>query len=227
MLPPVVAIEGIDGAGKATQAHLLAEAATRFGQLPYIFSFPDYNTPSGKLIAAYLRGEVTGDPRLVASMYSLNRLEKISAIRSIISKPDAVVIFDRYASSNIHHVAHFVDRGMGSEEEVQEFIDHVEYDLCKAVRIPGPYNILLDVPESYAQKQVADKAERAYTQGMKADIHEGDANHLSSANAIFRATAQRKSWKVVTCVSMSHVEGMVMRTPAAISKEIVDHLLSI
>ena len=227
MLPPVVAIEGIDGAGKATQARLLAEAATRFGQLPYIFSFPDYNTPSGKLIAAYLRGEVTGDPRLVASMYSLNRLEKISAIRSIISKPFTVVIFDRYASSNIHHAAHFVDRGMGSEEEVQEFINHVEYDLCKAVRIPGPYNILLDVPESYAQKQVADKAARAYTQGMLADIHEADAHHLSSTNNIFRTTAKAKSWKTVNCVEENALGEVAMRTAESISEEIITHLISL
>jgi dTMP kinase len=230
MLPPVIAIEGIDGAGKATQARLLADACGRFGQRGVVFSFPDYETPTGKLIAAYLRGEVKGDPRLLASMYSLNRLEKLAAIQAALADPDTVVIFDRYTASNIHHVAHFVDQGLGTASEIQSFIDHVEFSACKAVRIPGQCNILLDVPEAYAQKQVADKAARAYTRGMLADIHEADARHLSSTNDIFRATAKAKSWKTVNCVEVKVVgslQGVVMRTAESISEEIIAHLISL
>lgn len=48
----IVCLEGIDAAGKATQAKRLAE---RLGAA--LYSFPDYDSPTGRLIGQHLRQE--------------------------------------------------------------------------------------------------------------------------------------------------------------------------
>lgn len=64
-----IAIEGIDGAGKATQTKLLAERLNAT-----TFSFPDYETPYGKLIKKKLYGAWEAESRTAA--------EQITALES-------------------------------------------------------------------------------------------------------------------------------------------------
>src|SRR2546428_11746825 len=53
----LIVIEGIDGAGKRTQADLLARAFQQRG-VPFVrFSFPRYESSFGRLIARFLNGE--------------------------------------------------------------------------------------------------------------------------------------------------------------------------
>ena len=66
----LVVLEGIDGAGKATQMKLLAQYLRKSGHVVTTFSFPRYSTPLGKLIHEYLHGNhgdvAKVDPFLVA-----------------------------------------------------------------------------------------------------------------------------------------------------------------
>jgi dTMP kinase len=55
----MIAIEGIDAAGKATQSRMLVERLQQLGHGATLLSFPWYESPLGKLIRRLLRNEVT------------------------------------------------------------------------------------------------------------------------------------------------------------------------
>ncbi len=52
----IIAIEGVDQAGKKTQSEMLARALCREGRDVVTFEFPDYSTPVGKVIRERLGG---------------------------------------------------------------------------------------------------------------------------------------------------------------------------
>src|SRR5215469_9471256 len=105
----LVAIEGIDGAGKKTQAELLKEQATNAGLHAEVLSFPRYGqTLFAKSVASYLNGEFgdlsTVPPQFAALLYAGDRFESSAKIRQLITSCD-LVIFDRYVASNLAHQA--------------------------------------------------------------------------------------------------------------------------
>ena len=58
MMGKLIAIEGLDGAGKATQSKLLVEWMNREYGETKLYSFPRYETSTGVEIGRYLRGEL-------------------------------------------------------------------------------------------------------------------------------------------------------------------------
>src|ERR1700742_1765878 len=96
----LVAFEGIDASGKATQSQLLAAklGSTRI-------SFPDYNTPSGRIIKAHLSGHSYTMPSMYddwvfQALMTVNRAEKFSLIQKLRASGKPIV-FDRYWASAI------------------------------------------------------------------------------------------------------------------------------
>jgi len=53
----IIAIEGLDQAGKKTQTEMLVKALRRSKIKTAVFSFPDYSTTIGKEIKRYLYGK--------------------------------------------------------------------------------------------------------------------------------------------------------------------------
>lgn len=54
----LIVLEGLDAAGKATQARLLAERFQSYMMTAFVFSFPRYATTVGKAILRHLKGEI-------------------------------------------------------------------------------------------------------------------------------------------------------------------------
>src|SRR5690348_753674 len=103
----IVAIEGADGAGKATTAARLCEALNAVGRSATVIAFPRYGeTVGGITIGRFLAGElaVPVTPRAAAVLYALDRLEWRDAILAAQAAHD-VVIFDRYIASNMAYQA--------------------------------------------------------------------------------------------------------------------------
>ena len=55
-MPMLIAIEGLDQSGKATQAQLLRDQLRQGGTRARLVSFPDYGTSIGEEIARALQG---------------------------------------------------------------------------------------------------------------------------------------------------------------------------
>lgn len=63
-------------------------------------SFPDYQSPIGKEINSFLRGEVNFPPQVRHMLFAANRWEKVSLITSY-KEENRIIIVNRYTESNI------------------------------------------------------------------------------------------------------------------------------
>lgn len=189
----LIALEGIDGTGKGTQARLLAESLEQRGQKVALFSFPAYRqTFAGKLIGTYLDGGL-GDPRfidsrLTAAIYALDRFEMREQLKAALAAGHTVIC-DRYVGSNLaHQVARALPRRRG---QVRAFIEELEFGVFG---LPRPnLTLLLDMPVSLAQKRVLRKTARQYTH-KQLDANEADLRHLKGALFEYRLQARAPSW---------------------------------
>lgn len=93
----IVVFEGIDKAGKTTQAKLLEK---KLGSKCVRIDFPDYSTPVGKEIKQFLDGKRNYPDEVKMMLLSANRWEKKGEIEKMVSK-GTTVIMNRYYQSNL------------------------------------------------------------------------------------------------------------------------------
>lgn len=93
----IIVIEGIDKAGKTTQANLLLK---KFKSKCVKFDFPDYTTPIGKEIKQFLDGRRDYSDQVKMMLLSANRWEKKTEIERVIAK-GTTIIMNRYYQSNL------------------------------------------------------------------------------------------------------------------------------
>lgn len=210
-----LAIEGIDGSGKGTQAGRLCQRLKEAGKSVALFSFPRYSeTLFGKLVGEFLNGKYGTleqvHPQLVSLLFAGDRFESRGLIQKALETND-VVVCDRYVPSN---VAHQASKRTGSERtELTRRILQIEYDIFG---LPRPdLVLLLDMPADKAQELVAKKAARAYTTQV-ADIQEADKNYLVGVRDVYLELARSEpNWQLV-----SGCQNQSLRTLDEISAEI-------
>jgi dTMP kinase len=93
----IIVFEGIDKAGKTTQAKLLEK---KLGSKCARIDFPDYSTPVGKEIKQFLDGKRNYPDEVKMMLLSANRWEKKGEIEKMVSK-GTTVIMNRYYQSNL------------------------------------------------------------------------------------------------------------------------------
>lgn len=96
----IIAVEGVDQAGKGTQSRMLADELQRDGIETTLFSFPDYETPAGSRIRECLSRSGIMDFELVHTLLAENRREKLPRIKEAL-REGRVLIMDRYCESNL------------------------------------------------------------------------------------------------------------------------------
>ncbi|OJD13368.1 thymidylate kinase [Emergomyces pasteurianus Ep9510] len=94
----LIAVEGLDRAGKSTQCAILQKALQEEGHGVKYRRFPDRTTEIGKLINAYLVGNVHLDDHSIHLLFSANRWEAATEIQQDISNGITVIV-DRYSYS--------------------------------------------------------------------------------------------------------------------------------
>ena len=217
----LVAIEGADGAGKATTARTLAEAVVASGRTATVIAFPQYgNTVGGVTIGHFLAGElpVPVTPHAAAVLYALDRFEWRDTILEAAASHD-VVIFDRYIASNMAYQGAKLPEGEALA--IMEWIAALE---TGQFGLPLPtLSIYLDTPWEMARAMILQKAQRSYTD-RSYDEHEADAALQLRVRNNYEAMAAAGllgQWAVVRASS----DG-VMRPPADIAAEILGLLAS-
>ena len=98
--PMLIAIEGLDQSGKATQAQLLRDQLRQDGTRARLVSFPDYGTSIGEEIARALQGEREYGPEVMQLLYIANRYERKADLERWLDGGLAVVC-DRYVASSV------------------------------------------------------------------------------------------------------------------------------
>jgi dTMP kinase len=210
----LIAIEGIDGSGKHTQARLLEHSLQGLGQQVYSTGFPQYESWFGTMVGKFLNGDFgtleSVDPHFTALLYAGDRFEAKSQLESALNE-GKIVLVDRYIGSNL---AHQVAREKPEKRaEFLRWIEHLEYSIYG---LPRESLILyLRVPPSQAQRLVAKKSERNYT-AKKHDIQEKSLGHLEEAAGMYDMLSRSRPWATVQCFDAQSNE---LRMPEDIARE--------
>jgi dTMP kinase len=122
----IIVIEGTDKAGKGSQSRMLVETLKASGKICVILDFPDYTTPIGMEIKAFLEGNRDYPSEVKHLLFSANRWEKKKEIESMLEN-GTIIIMNRYWQSNlVYGVANgmdinwllLLDKGLPKEDVV-------------------------------------------------------------------------------------------------------------
>lgn len=213
----LIVIEGTDCSGKQTQSDLLLKYLNDNGIKTKKFSFPMYDTPTGKIVGGPYLGKdwicdgyfpegASNVPAKVASLYyAADRLYNIDKINKELDAGNNVIL-DRYIGSNMAHQAGKI-KDFNQKMEMIEFLTKLEYFL---LNLPKPdMTIFLHMPYEASLKLVKNRTE-------KADQHEASPEHLKDAEETYLYLARRFMYKTVSCV-----KGDKIKSINSIHKEIV------
>ncbi|MCY4672781.1 MAG: thymidylate kinase [Bacteroidetes bacterium] len=232
----LVAIEGIDGAGKGTQAQKLLDRALKEGYTAKLLSFPQYQVTQGsKWIAEYLRGDF-GElnevhPLFAGMLFALDRFECKKQIMDSLEMHD-LVIMDRYVASNL---AYQSARCREGGDDPMKFVDRLlslEYDIYG---LPRPdLTLFLDMPVAFSEHLISERGARAYTREDKImmdvaekinippgryDIHEENTEYLHAVHEMYYQLIQ--SFDMAPCEEINcQNENGVLRSKDDIAREV-------
>ncbi len=178
--PFLLAIEGADGAGKATTAAAVVAALVAAGRRAEVMSFPRYReTVGGHVLGDFLAGRLPHAlaPREVAVLYALDRFESRDAIDAATARVD-VLVFDRYIASNVAYQTAKV-----ADADAPALADWIVALETGQFALPAPtLSVYLDTDLDRARTMIAQKAERSYTTRTY-DEHEADAELQAKVRA--------------------------------------------
>jgi len=168
----LIAIEGIDQSGKRTQAQLLAKELRRRGYAASVWDFPDYTTPLGRQLRAYLAGRSRLDYHAVHLLYAANKWERAEELDREIKRGRSIIV-NRYSPSNL---AYGVAHGLPSE-----WLSSLERGLPK----PDVVFVLDISPRTSFRRK-----------SKQRDVHEGDLAYLKKVRTAYLHLAKRYGWRV-------------------------------
>jgi dTMP kinase len=167
----LIAIEGVDGAGKRTLTHGLRAAFEADGKTVAHLSFPRYGLSVPADIAAEAlhggHGDLFDSVYAMAVLFAMDRAGARDEIELLQTTND-VLILDRWVASNAAYSAARLHQD--ADGDVVAWVRDLEYG---RLRLPAPdWQVLLDVPAELA----AERAEhRANTEADRAkDSYERD-----------------------------------------------------
>ncbi len=198
----LIVIDGIDGAGKATQTKLLITKLNKQGYKTATLDFPQYyNNFFGRMIGRFLNGEFGNapetDPYLASVLYAADRWEATDKIRAWL-KEGKIVILDRYASSNqIHQGGKILDI-----KEKKKFLDWLEEMEFSVFKIPKPNAILfLNVPYKISKLLLKKKDSRNYIKKGRSDkVEKSKAYQESSYRQSLDLIKKNNNWLEINCI---------------------------
>lgn len=168
----IIVIEGTDKAGKTTQSRMLQEAIKALGKICVVVDFPDYTTPIGIEIRAFLDGKRDYPPEVKHLLFSANRWEKKKEIKSMVEN-GTIVIMNRYWQSNlVYGVSNGMDAG---------WLQRLDKGLPKEDLV-----LLLLVNPSVSKNRAE-----------VLDAFEGDARLAAAAYKNYQKFARQFKWKVL------------------------------
>ena len=134
----VIAIEGIDGAGKTTQAKRVVRRLKSLGYRAAYTSEPT-NTRIGRLIKTELSGRIT-NPHKQALLFAADRIDHVYRVIRPLMEKGFIVVCDRYLYSSFAYQG-VLTRDVGWVREINRMAP------------PPSLAILIDVPVAVALKR--------------------------------------------------------------------------
>lgn len=173
----LIVIEGIDKAGKQTQAEMLQDYLTMAkGKDTVLRSFPFYDSHSGICIKRYLKGEEHFSQKTINMIYSVNRYEQRYWLNLFLNN-NTIVILDRYYYSNM---AYGCPLGVNRIARMLEIED-------MDCEMPEPdYVLFIDISPEMSQQRNSNQ-----------DINERNLEFLRCVRQNYLDLVKRYNWIVI------------------------------
>lgn len=215
----LIVIEGTDCSGKQTQSELLFKRLLKDGFDVEKYSFPNYDSSTGKIIAGPVLGknyvcesffsDVTKvDSKVISLYYAADRKYNIDKINSDIND-GKIVILDRYVYSNMA----FQGAKLNTEKEKIEmfkWLEKLEFDFLELPR--SDINIFLHMPTSLIIDLVKNRNELA-------DEHEKNLEYLKKAEDTYILMSEKYNFKTIECQKNNKI-----RTIENINEELYNYV---
>lgn len=193
----LIVFEGTDGAGKATQAGLMARRLAAEGVSFREIDFPRYGTPFALPVEQYLLGRLGAHPGDVSAyaattFYAIDRYASYKEDWGGFYRKGGLVLANRYTTSNAVHQAAKLPEG--EREEYLHWLFDLEY---RRLELPEPDLVIyLDLPPEISAQLLRIRQESTHT---AADIHEQDEAYLRQCRENAREIARQLGWRRVDC----------------------------
>jgi dTMP kinase len=194
----MVAVEGLDGAGKATLVAALTRAATARGASVSTWTFPRYADDVHAALAGEAlhggHGDLRASAHAMAVLFALDRRDAAEPLRAAVAGHDLVLV-DRYVASNAAYGA-----ARAKEDVDGPFASWVRATEVDRFGVPAPdHHVLVRVPGALAAERVRTRA--AADPGRAADGYEADAELQARCADAYDQLVDRgwwAPWSVVT-----------------------------
>lgn len=182
----LIAIEGVDGAGKRTLSEGLRKAFLAAGKSVAILAFPRYGRSVTADIAAEAlhgeHGDLASSVYAMAMLFALDRAGAVGEIEALRRDHD-VVILDRYVASNAAYSAARLHENAGGPAAT--WVQALEY---QRLRLPAPdWQVLLAVPAELAGQRARSRAQA--DPGRARDSYERDDQLQLRTGAVYAELA--------------------------------------
>lgn len=210
----LIAVEGLDGAGKNTLVNALITRWADAGAKVATMTFPRYGRSiTADLAAEALHGE-HGDLRdsvhAMALLFALDRRDAAEEIRSAVATHD-LVILDRYVASNAAYSAARLDES--ADGAVVEWVRALEFG---RFGLPVPdRHVLLGVAPDVAMSRAAGRSAADATRPQ--DHYERDHDLQYRVDTVYRQLAQQNwmsPWVEAENVDAAGLRDLFSRPPA-------------
>lgn len=169
----IIALEGPDKAGKMTQSKLLVDSLRKSGRISVVMDFPDYSTPIGMEISAFLEDKRDYSNEVKHMLMSANRWERKREIESLV-KTGTIVVINRYYQSNL---VYGISNGLNID-----WLSNLDKGLPKE-----DIAIVINISPSTVKLRTE-----------KLDLFERSEKLLLAVNKNYSKLAKRFSWKIIS-----------------------------
>lgn len=200
----IIVIAGTDCSGKETQTKRLLENLTKEGYKATYLSCPDYDSPTGKILAGpclskfgesyFEEGFSNVDPKIASLYYAADRRYMKNKIETLLDEYD-FVIMDRYVESNMGHQG---GKLKTTEERIKfyKWEETLEYDLLE---LPRPdITLFLYMPYNCIKKLLEQREE-------KKDSVESDDNYLINSEKAYLELVNLYNFELIPCADEDEI----------------------
>lgn len=193
----LIVFEGTDGAGKATQAGLMARRLAAEGVSFREIDFPRYGNPFAEPARLYLAGALGAKPGDVSAcaasvFYAVDRYASYREDWGRDYEAGELILANRYTTSNAVHQASKLERA--EREAFLSWLFDLEY---RRLELPEPDLVFyLDLPIELTEQMMR---RRESETGAHADIHEQDEAYLRRCRESAGKIADRLGWRRIDC----------------------------
>ena len=196
----LIVIEGTDCSGKETQTKLLVEKLRKDNIKCERFSFPNYDSPTGKIVGGpYLgknyicdcwfpEGAINVDPKVTSLYYAADRLYNISKINELLDS-SVNVILDRYVYSNLAHQGSKIKEKQ-NRLKMYDWLNELEFNLLELPE--ADIKIFLYMPYEVSEMLKKGRVEVP-------DQHEASKEHLIQAENAYKEIAEIYNFETIIC----------------------------